>query len=163
MHASHRESDTTDRLVRSRPLRLFAVLMAVTLFGVVVGGVTASIGDSNIRPRGTTGMLDVAPAGVIHPSDVPANVLALYQGAHAHREIYEQVPCFCGCETMLGHRHLYDCFMRADGSWEAHAVGCGVCLGEADQIEELLAAGETDPSVIRTAVVAAWGDPYQTK
>lgn len=138
------------------------MLMATTLVGVIVGGLTAGVGESGTRSRGVA-MFDVAPAGVIHPSEVPADVLALYQGAHAHRQIYEQVPCFCGCEAMLGHRHLYDCFMRADGRWEAHAVGCGVCLGEADQIEELLAAEETDPSVIRTAVVAAWGDPYQTK
>jgi hypothetical protein len=98
---------------------------------------------------------------VVEPSDVPEAVAVLYRGAHVHSEVYEGVPCFCGCEAMLGHRHLFDCFSRADGAWEAHAIGCGVCLGEAAQVEELLASGETDPMVVRAAILATWSDPYR--
>ena len=106
-------------------------------------------------------MIDVAPGGMIDPADVPESVAVLYRAALDHPEIYEGVPCFCGCEAMLSHRHLLDCFARPDGGWEAHALGCGVCLGEAQQVEGLLARGVTDPEDIRAAVVARWGDPYQ--
>ncbi len=106
-------------------------------------------------------MFDVAPGGIIDPADVPESVAALYRAAHDHADIYAQVPCFCGCEAMLGHQHLLDCFARPEGGWEAHGLGCGVCLGEAQQVEDLLAAGVQSADEIRAAVVAEWGDPYQ--
>lgn len=112
-------------------------------------------------PSQPAAMVEVAPGGVIDPADVPESVAVLYRAAHAHSDIFEAVPCFCGCEAMLGHRHLLDCFARPDGGWEAHALGCGVCLGEAQQVEDLLAEGITDPGEIRAAVVSRWGDPYQ--
>jgi len=159
-------SPPANPLRRARaPLGVLAGLMAMTLVGIIAGGVADSArGPRNLDdPSPAAAMIEVAPGGVIDPSDVPEKVAVLYLGAHAHADVYEQIPCFCGCEAMLGHRHLLDCFARPDGSWEAHATGCGVCLGEATQVEGLLAAGETDPTVIRTAVVAEWGDPYQSK
>jgi hypothetical protein len=98
---------------------------------------------------------------VIAPEEVPEQVAVLYRAAHDHADVYAQIPCFCGCEAMLGHRHLLDCFARPDGGWEAHALGCGVCLGEARQVEELLAAGVGDPGAIKEAVIAEWADPYR--
>ncbi|HSJ36560.1 MAG TPA: PCYCGC motif-containing (lipo)protein [Acidimicrobiia bacterium] len=106
-------------------------------------------------------MMAVAPGGVLAPADVPPGLAAHYQAAQDHSDIFETVPCFCGCEEMLGHRHLGDCFVRADGQGlEAHALGCGVCLGEAQQVMDLLAAGIEDPNQIRDTVVAEWSDPY---
>ena len=147
--------------IESWPLRVFAALTGITLAGILVVGVI----DAGLPPLDTpsqaAAMIEVAPGGVIDPEDVPESVAVLYRAAHEHAEIYQAVPCFCGCEAMLGHRHLLDCFARPEGGWEAHALGCGVCLGEAQQIEELLAAGITSPGQIRAAVVARWGDPYQ--
>lgn len=147
--------------VESTTFRVFAALCGLTLAGLLVFGVLATTSSDTESPSPAAAMVEVAPGGVIDPADVPESVAVLYRAAHAHSDIYENVPCFCGCEAMLGHRHLLDCFARPDGGWEAHALGCGVCLGEAQQVEELLADGVDDPERIREAVVARWGDPYQ--
>lgn len=147
--------------VESVAFRLLAALSAITLVGVLVLGVVDAVSPDVDLPSQAAAMVEVAPGGVIDPADVPESVAVLYRAAHEHAEIYEAVPCFCGCEAMLGHRHLLDCFARPDGGWEAHALGCGVCLGEARQVEELRVAGITDLGEIRAAVVARWGDPYQ--
>jgi hypothetical protein len=147
--------------VESLAFRVFAALTGITLVGIVALGVLDSASPSVKAPSQTAAMVEVAPGGVVDPADVPESVAVLYRAAGEHAEIYQGVPCFCGCEAMLGHRHLLDCFARPEGGWEAHALGCGVCLGEALQIEELLAGGSTDLGAIRAAVVARWGDPYQ--
>lgn len=147
--------------VESMAFRAFVALCGLTLAGLLVFGVVLSGSPSTSAPSSAAAMVEVAPGGVVDPAEVPESVAVLYRAAHAHSDIYENVPCFCGCEEMLGHRHLLDCFARPNGGWEAHALGCGVCLGEAQQVEELLADGVDDPDRIREAVVARWGDPYQ--
>jgi len=112
------------------------------------------------EPKGTS-MISVAPGGVIALSDVPESLQGLYLGAADHPETFEATPCFCGCSEMLGHRHLLDCFVRADGSgWEAHAAGCGVCLGEAEQVLSLLGDGVPQSEIV-AAVIDQWSDPYR--
>ena len=147
--------------VESPALRVFAALCGLTAAGIVLLGVIGLASPGEEAPSAGAAMVEVAPGGLIDPSDVPEPVAVLYRAAFEHAGIYQAVPCFCGCEAMLGHRHLLDCFQRPEGGWEAHALGCGVCLGEAQQIEDLLAGGVSDPDSIREAVVARWGDPYQ--
>ncbi|MFP5333448.1 MAG: PCYCGC motif-containing (lipo)protein [Acidimicrobiia bacterium] len=146
--------------LESWPFRVSAALVGLTLLGIVAQGLLAA----RIHPEASAEaavMVEVAPSGVVAQSDVPERVAVLYRAAEYRPHLYEAIPCFCGCEAMLGHRHLRDCFVRADGTWEAHALGCGVCLGEARQVEDLVAAGVADLDRIREAVVARWGDPYQ--
>ena len=155
------------RLADTRPsidavaVRVFAVLCAATLAAIVVLGLFAAPVARMEEGTGAAAMIDVAPGGLIDPADVPDSVAVLYHAASEHAETYADLPCFCGCEAMLNHRNLLDCFARPEGGWEAHALGCGVCLGEAEQVEQLLAQGVTDPDRIKDAVVARWGDPYQ--
>ncbi|MED3842412.1 PCYCGC motif-containing (lipo)protein [Geobacillus stearothermophilus] len=57
----------------------------------------------------------------------------LYQQAAEHRELLENIPCYCGCGQSAGHKNSYDCFVyetKQDGSvvWDDHATKCGVCL-----------------------------------
>ncbi|WP_429902800.1 PCYCGC motif-containing (lipo)protein [Geobacillus stearothermophilus] len=57
----------------------------------------------------------------------------LYQQAAEHRELLENIPCYCGCGQSAGHKNNYDCFVyetKQDGSvvWDDHATKCGVCL-----------------------------------
>lgn len=142
--------------------RVFAVLVASTGVGVIAVGLWGGGGvDGSRPPVAVAAMVEVAPGGLVDPGDVPEAVAVLYRAAHEHADIYAGVPCFCGCEEMLGHRHLLDCFARPEGGWEAHALGCGVCLGEAQQVEDLLAAGIEDAGTIRESVIAEWGDPYR--
>lgn len=101
----------------------------------------------------------VAPPGVVSPADLPEALAVHYRAAESHAEVFAAVPCFCGCTEALGHRHLLDCFVREDGAWEAHGSGCGVCLGEAARVSELIAA-RTPVADISADIVATWGDPY---
>lgn len=143
----------------------------ITLFGVVLGGSIALIlvvGWLNMPMyqggppmAGFDDMGAIAPPGVLSADEVPPALKEHYEAAQTHFAVFESVPCFCGCQEMLGHRHLGDCFVRPDGTGlEAHALGCGVCLGEAAQVASLIESGVTDVEQIRTAVVATWGDPY---
>lgn len=145
----------------------------VGLLGVALGVVIASVlvvsglntpDEADVVISSAQDMGAVSPPGVVAPEDVPAGLTDYYEGAQTHFATFEQIPCFCGCEEMLGHRHLGDCFVRPDGSGlEAHALGCGVCLGEAAQVLEMIDAGEVDPVEIREAVVSTWGDPYYSE
>lgn len=147
------------RLVRSLGVVLGVVIASVL---VVSGLNTPDETDTVISSEQDMGA--VSPPGVVAPADVPAALVDYYEGARTHFVTFEQIPCFCGCEEMLGHRHLGDCFIRSDGSGlEAHALGCGVCLGEAAQVIEAIDAGEVDPVEIREVVVSTWGDPYYSE
>lgn len=147
--------------IDSKMFRAFTVLVVLTGLGVAASGVWSSARDVPDLPLTASGMVAVAPGGLVDPEDVPDTLAVLYRAAHEHADIYAEVPCFCGCQAMLGHRHLLDCFARPDGGWEAHALGCGVCLGEAQHVEDLLAVGIVDAESIRQSVIAEWGDPYQ--
>lgn len=139
---------------------LFAVSIA-TIF--VVAWLNAPVPPSEPSLAVRDDMGAVAPPGVLLPDDVPPALVEFYDAAQTHMATFEAIPCFCGCEEMLGHRHLGDCFVRPDGSGlEAHALGCGVCLGEAAQVMALIDAGVVDVGEIEAAVVARWGDPYST-
>lgn len=146
----------TTNTLRRRWFWILGVLGAVALSSASVfalaGGTTAA------SPSGD--MAALAPPGIVAETDIPAGVVPLYHGAVENSTVFAATPCYCGCMEMLGHRHLLDCFERPDGSgWESHALGCGVCLGEADQVLDLVAGG-VEPDAIVAAVVAEWSDPY---
>lgn len=134
----------------ARFLALVGVLVVTPLLValLVVGAVKD--GPSAAGPaRGGVAPLDLGT--------VSAGVAAHFRLAAAHLEEYRQVPCWCGCQQFLGHRNLADCFVRADGrGWEAHAAGCGVCLGEAAIAERMLGDGAT-PADVTAAVGARFG------
>lgn len=134
---------------------LFGVtaLLLISWFGSAAAGSDPTI--AAFAP-----MIEVSPGGVVAPHSVPEAIAVHYRAAHAHAETFAAVPCYCGCAEMLDHRSLLDCFQRPDGEgWEAHALGCGVCIGEAAQVQELIAAGLPDGDIER-AVTLEWGDPY---
>ena len=62
-----------------------------------------------------------------------------------------------GCDRMLGHRNLGDCFVTATGDWDAHASGCGICTAEA-----LTARAQLDAGVAAAVVAAELTTRYGT-
>jgi len=52
-----------------------------------------------------------------------------YRLAVDNRELFAQMPCYCGCGAMPEerHRNLLDCFINEDGTFDPHASGCEVC------------------------------------
>ncbi|HSP28823.1 MAG TPA: PCYCGC motif-containing (lipo)protein, partial [Ilumatobacteraceae bacterium] len=84
------------------------------------------------------------------------NIAGHYEFAAANRDVYDAVPCYCGCEKSIGHRNLTDCFVRSDGTgWDAHAAGCAVCIDESITVRRLMADGADAPT-IRDSIIAEY-------
>ncbi|WP_236561215.1 PCYCGC domain-containing protein [Pontibacillus sp. HMF3514] len=63
----------------------------------------------------------------------PEQMSVIYEAVVNHKEVVEQMPCYCGCGESVNHKSNYDCFVYDDtktGSvvWDDHATKCGVCL-----------------------------------
>lgn len=89
---------------------------------------------------------------------MPADMVGHYTFARANADVYAQVPCFCGCQQMLGHRNLEDCFVTPDGAWESHASGCDVCIRESQMLRRMMARG-MGPQMMRGRIVGEFGGP----
>lgn len=142
-------------LALAAPVLVAALVVAVVAVVVGTGGGDAA--DATAHRTGTG--LAAAPLDL---AAVSPGIAGHFTYAKAHQDAYRQIPCYCGCEEFLGHRHLYDCFVRADGKgWDAHAAGCGVCIGESVTARRLLDEGQ-DPAAVRAAVIEQFGSTPAT-
>lgn len=134
-------------------LALVASFLVVALvFGLVIAIAGGDADETHATHAGVG--LAVAPLDL---ASVSPDIAAHFTYAKDHQDAYSQIPCYCGCEKFLGHRNLYDCFVRSDGKgWDAHGSGCGVCIGESTTARRLLDEGQ-DPIAVRDAVVAQFG------
>ena len=91
-----------------------------------------------------------------------ANVQVAYQFASAHPDLLAQIPCYCGCEKTLHHRHNLDCYIAAvnsDGSvatYTDHAAYCGICVDTTLLARKLAGEGQT-AQAIHTAIDTQYG------
>ncbi|MGZ8662865.1 MAG: PCYCGC motif-containing (lipo)protein [Actinomycetota bacterium] len=145
----------------------FTVLAAlgIAVFVIVAGGVVgASVGmrgGNHTMAWGAPGAR-FAPGGPtatgFQLTGMPASMVEHYTYARENADVYEQVPCFCGCQSMLGHRNLEDCFVTPDGAWESHASGCQVCTDESQMVMRMMSRG-MDPGTMHDRIVAEYGGP----
>lgn len=131
------------------PRRAVVVLVAALVAAV---GLTLTIvtvwGHEPSHQTAAEQMVAVYPGGEVSLDELTPELRQLYLDVAADREVFEQVRCYCGCEAMLDHRHLRDCFERPDGGWERHAVGCGICQLEAREVLAGRAAGTPVAEII---------------
>ncbi|WP_173917871.1 PCYCGC motif-containing (lipo)protein [Halobacillus sp. Marseille-Q1614] len=85
--------------------------------------------------REETSGSDVMPAFL---EEKPEEMQNIYMAVSQHKELLEQIPCYCGCGDSVGHRDNYDCFVHKNGEdgslvWDDHGTKCGVCLEIAAQ------------------------------
>lgn len=105
--------------------------------------VLTACGDAANASRGASTMTAPMPAGGDHAFNLGAQseeVVARYRFVESQPALANRIPCYCNCQA-FGHRSLRDCFLKQSGGYEAHASVCGVCLTEAQDIEEYLTAG----------------------
>jgi hypothetical protein len=142
-----------DQATRPRGGFALAVVIAAGMVLASAGaGVALLAAGGHVSPsRGMTTAVDDG----LDLLTVPASVAGHYHAASEDPDVYAEVPCFCGCEAMLGHRSLLDCFVRPQGGWEPHAAGCAVCLDEGEMLQTMLAGGST-PGEIRAEIVDAY-------
>lgn len=79
--------------------------------------------------------------------DAPVSVQQAYQFNVANPDVMTQIPCYCGCGSM-GHTSNYDCYVSdvaADGAitYDAHALGCSICVDITQDTMRLLKQGKT--------------------
>lgn len=104
-------------------------------------------------PAGALPPLPVVPFEPVVPRAVAQQV---YEFAARHPEVLEYIPCYCGCERM-GHKGNDDCFVKsrtANGrvtEWEAHGLGCEVCMNVARRSMAMFNQGMSVPE-IRAAI-----------
>lgn len=70
-----------------------------------------------------------------------AQTLEGYRIATKIPHVLELMPCYCGCGPQSGHRHLKDCFVKPDGSFDNHGAGCNLCDQEAIDVKKWLDQG----------------------
>jgi hypothetical protein len=117
-------------------------------------------------PAGTTHPMPasiVAPDGVLPHAVHQAGGLttASYQAVLQLPQVFEQVPCTCGCMAVLGHRHNRDCYIDAfygDGGvrFSTHGIGCAVCQAITRDTLVGLSLGMTTQE-ITTMILARYG------
>jgi hypothetical protein len=128
-----------------------AFWIALVVVGVMILGGAGLVGAVLLAGDHGPGM-PVAAGGVLELETLPDDVAMHYEFADRHHELYRQVPCFCGCDAALDHRHLLDCFVRPGGGWERHASGCIVCLEESEIIREMSTRGAPAADIVETVV-----------
>jgi hypothetical protein len=60
----------------------------------------------------------------LDPAAFAGQAREAYQIARNDPIFLAQLHCYCGCDKVLGHRNLLDCFRSR------HAESCGTCIGE---------------------------------
>jgi len=120
------------------------VLAAIVLFGTTLAvsvvadapqaarTAPAAAAPAQARPA-PPGALPPLPRVSFEPVRPMPVVQSVYEFAARHPEVLSYVPCYCGCERE-GHKANHDCFVKSRAAngriqeWEAHALGCAVCL-----------------------------------
>ncbi len=121
-------------------LLLFILLVILASAMTGCSGKGSQDGDASLMMAPLSGM----PADV---KSAPVSVQQAYQFAFANPDIMQQIPCYCGCGSM-GHTSNYSCYVSeqdADGKpvFEAHALGCSICVDITQDTMRLLKEGKT--------------------
>ncbi len=89
--------------------------------------------------------------------------LKAYRAALLIPEVFEKIPCYCGCVDMrhgdevIQHSDLRECYVRGDGSFEVHASYCELCVVEALEVYEGYKGGAS-VAEIRKGIEEKYGD-----
>lgn len=130
---------------------------ALLIVGAGIVGVSMGMSGGHAMMGGAPmpGVQRAAPVG-FQLDGLPTDIVENYVFARANPGVYEQIPCFCGCESMLAHRNLEDCFVTPDGLWESHASGCRICVEESQMVMRMMGRGVA-PDAIRQGIIAEFG------
>ncbi len=124
--------------VNRRLIILFVPVSLLLAAGVVAG----------LALRGWPGAGEPSAAfpEVVHQSP---EIERAYRLASEAQRLFTQVACYCGCVNLPKdpHRHLLDCFMNEDGTFEPHAIGCSICADIANDAVAWQAQGKSADEV----------------
>jgi len=76
--------------------------------------------------------------------------LKAYELAVDNRQLFSQMPCYCGCGRLdTPHQNLDQCFFADDGSFDQHAAYCTICADIAVDAARWQADGKATAEVRR--------------
>ncbi len=97
---------------------MIIVLVAATVVGAGAGVFAWSL---------TSGGDSLALPDFAYAATAPAGAPRAYQAALDIPDYLEQIPCYCGCGIVDGHKNNLDCFIKSRQGdkveWEDHASG----------------------------------------
>jgi len=118
--ASTRSGRPTEPTRRSR--RVAAVMVAMTT--IALGGSilwyrthSRAIADDAVVDRRNS-------PSTLAPGAFAGEAREAYQIAADDPALLARLHCYCGCDKVLGHRNLLDCYR------DRHAATCATCIGE---------------------------------
>jgi hypothetical protein len=128
-------------------LRWLSLLLLLALTTVLATGCSTQTSQSATSEMNMASLASM-PADV---QQAPVSVQQAYEFAAANAEILQQIPCYCGCGAM-GHTSNYACYISGqnpDGSlvFDAHALGCSICVDITQDSMRLLGQGKTVPEI----------------
>jgi hypothetical protein len=137
---------------RWAPVTLATLALITMLTAAIVGVVSGADAPDGDPPT------DAGPVATVDLSTVTPAIAADYHYAADHAAHFAAIPCYCGCDRTVGHRHLADCYVSPSGAWDAHAAGCAVCGAETATVREQLANGASIVAV-RDLIIDQYGTP----
>jgi hypothetical protein len=146
----------------------FLLAMTFTVTTLVAGQHvhgTAQAAPKAVAPlKAHVGPIPPLPQVSFTPSRPMPLVQQVYEFAARHPEVLQYVPCYCGCERM-SHNGNHDCFVKARAAsgrvteWEAHGIGCAVCLDVGRDAMTLFNSGNS-VAQIRAAIDKKYGSYF---
>lgn len=86
----------------------------------------------------------------LDPAMFSGSVRSAYQVVKEIPETIAQLPCYCRCDTGMGHKSLHTCFV------DDHAASCGICTNSALKAYKLQKERKMTPEQIREELIAEY-------
>jgi hypothetical protein len=146
-------------------LLLFAALLTLSCSKKAPGLEKAASTPSQTNPHSHTERPERTPKPVpafqsvegtkdlpktLDPSIFAGSVRSAYQVVKEIPETIAQLPCYCRCDTGMGHKSLHTCFV------DDHAANCGICTNSALKAYKLQKEKKMTPEQIRDELIAEY-------
>lgn len=127
--------------------------LSLVLVLALVGFAATGCASAPAPASGGHDMLAMAAMEAM-PAEVQSAAVTVseaYRFAVANPDVLQALPCYCGCGP-IGHTSNYDCYVagaEADGAptFDAHALGCGICVDITHDAMRLLKEGKALPDI----------------
>lgn len=99
---------------------------AIVVVAIIASGLAAGI-IAGVLSRGGNEDTEIKLPDFAYAATAPKGSAKAYQFAVDFPDILAQIPCYCGCGQLDGHKNNLDCFIKSrDGNkvvFDRHAAG----------------------------------------
>lgn len=105
-------------------MRKWSLLLLLLLLGGSAIGIGYGVWLRSIGSEGQTGRVSLLAHLPDYVQNGTTEAQVAYQFAINNPAVLKQIPCYCGCEETLGHKHNLACYVTSfnpDGSVAAYS------------------------------------------